>query len=747
MRFHSFIITLLASIPGQAQHLRYKDIFPQLPQMTNQEIKNTLKEYILTDLDHPNANFRLALAYEKSYKTADPLTNTEYVLANAAQAKLRFFKAKQLVDEREVNRNNDYYFQTFKIADSKGKPDVPFAVVLRKITNGFDSANLFIDKIPAIHKHFSKSVNFYDKAVKTFAAINSSFLTLNDLYMDCNETTLGQLNDLQNFYDSATSSFDRYLVLVSEFPVTQHRQKYGVKPIVTYRLDGLLTNLNFLTNKVELWDYASWAKQIKSFVNTEVQSLRKRLVDEEEKLDKSLALIDQSTGEGIIPVKVDKQLTYNLNNYDRQSLVLALFNYKAFKQQWLLKTKVFTPDTTVSYRNAENYSAFIYLNRSADTLLNSVKTRLTLEKIHKHNDFLLKYYGNQNGIETYHSKEKELIGDKFKDYTSHLRSEIIGLMSPPTIESKSLSDKIIRLGKWTVPTVVSTINQELIDKGDPITLRSIKNFDGGICLSGIYKADKKSSSLSSFVMRINPDGKAAWIKNFEYKIDTLSKMPDANNFIASIDLTKDGCALVVHTSGNLQAGHFNTFVYFNDKGEEKLRVKLKESSYPRQLSYIEKSNSFILVLKGSEEKNNYATSEPMTIIGINILGDITWKRSVDLAGVFTEMINLVDGNMVIGSFMIIKDLNNREHRTKISSFESNPYIIKFDNQGDLQNIIPVSVPRSVRIIKVLKVNDNSINLIGKEETLDSTGANTISADGKFVHVMINQYGQTIYSNL
>lgn len=745
MRYITLLLFLGASIHGHAQRLRYKDIFPLFPEMTNQELKNILKEYISTDPDHPNANFRLALAYEKNYKTADPLTNTEFALANADQAKIRFFKAKRLVDEREVNRNNEYYSQIFKTVDSKGKPDVSFAVVAKKLTNGYDSANLFLTKIPAIHKNFTKSVNFYDKAVKIFASLNSRFLTLNDLYLYCDDKTFHQLDELKSSYDSATFFFDRYLSLASQFQVTQHKQKYTVKPIVTYRLDGLITNLNFLTSKVEFWDYATWATQIKSSVNTEIQTLRKKLVDEEEKLDQSLTRIDQSTGEGIEPVKLDKQLSYNLNNYDRQSLVLALLNYKAFKQQLLLKTKIFTPDTIFSYHNAENYSALIYLNRAADTLLMTVKARLTQEKILKHNDFLVKYYGNQNGLEAFLSKEKGSVETNFKDYTEHLRNEVIGLITPVT--NKSEPDKIIRYGRWGIPTLVSVASQELIDKGDPVTLRSNKNFDGGIYLSGLYKADKKLSNVSSFIMRINPDGKAAWVKNFEYRIDSLSKTPDANNFIASIEPTKEGCALVVHTAGTLSADHLNTFLYFNDKGEGKLKIKLKENTYPRQLSYTEKSNSFILIMKGSEEKNNYVTSEPMTIMGINILGDIMWKRSVDMTGSFTEMIHLVNGNMAIGNFMIIKDLNNREHRTKISSFESNPYIIKLDNQGDLQNITPISVTRSVRIIKILKVNDNSINLIGKEETLDSNSTSVISPDEKLVHLMVNQYGQIIYSSL
>jgi 3'-phosphoadenosine 5'-phosphosulfate sulfotransferase len=78
--FLIFMLTLLLSA-AHAQKVRYKDLFPRFAGMTTPELRNALKEYLVEDLEHPNANFRLALVYEQNYKTADPLTQHASALA------------------------------------------------------------------------------------------------------------------------------------------------------------------------------------------------------------------------------------------------------------------------------------------------------------------------------------------------------------------------------------------------------------------------------------------------------------------------------------------------------------------------------------------------------------------------------------------------------------------------------------------------------------------------------------------
>lgn len=745
MRIVLFYGLMLMGLFQQASaQIRFKDLFPTLLGMNNQELKNTLKQYILTDADHPNANFRLALVYEANYRKADPLTEYEYALANAEQAKLRYIKSKQLVDDREVSRNNEYYAPIFKTFDAKGKPSVEYPVVSQKINSGYDSCVLFITRIPAIYKSFTQSVNFYDKAVKQFSQINNTYLSLEDLYLYHNNEVETQLTSLKRDYDSARFYFDRYLELTKAYPIAYHKQKYHVKPINTYRLDGLITRMNFLTNDIEFWDYGKWVDQVSKSVSTEIASLRKKLLVNEENLDQSLKTIINSPAELAKPYHLDKQLVYNLNNYDKQSLVLALLDYKTFKQDWLIKNKLSFDDSVNHERNAQVLSDLIYANRSADTLMEQVKVRLIPEKVRKHKDFLERFYGSQDGLKSYVNDEAGFIGKTYTEYATTLKMEVLALASASTEPDK---DAVLRFGgKWSVSVNPMAPTQELMDKGDPITLQKRKSPDGSVYLAGFYKPDKKIGNLVTFLARVNPDGKPGWLKNFDYKLDTLSPTPDGNNYLGPMILTQEGVGLVIRSVQFNMSNVKNTFVYVNEKMEEKFKIELKEKGYPRKLIYTEKTNAFVLVMKGLEEKLNYTNSEPVTVLAINTLGDQLWTRAIDLSGAVTDLINVNDGYMLAGNYTALRDHNAKEFRTKANAGEVSPFVIRLNGRGEILRVSPLVSSKSIFVAQLVKVSDNSINLLGFSSTVDEAQNLSLLGAPHIIHVMTNHLGEKICAN-
>lgn len=737
------IFMLLLLLPtAHAQKVRYKDLFPRLAGMTTPELRNTLKEYLSEDLEHPNANFRLALVYEQNYKTADPLTQYAFALANAEQAKLRFLKSRLLVDDRELSRNNEYYAPLYKTVDAKGKPFVEPSLVLKKISNGYDSSQLFLSKLPPIYASFTRSVNFYDKAVKAFAKLNDTYASPDDLYLLYDQNVDKQLGQLKQDFDSARHYLDLYNKLITAYPIAYHHQQYHVKPIVTFRLDGLITRMNFLTDNIELWDYASWVDGIRKDVNGDIAALRNKLNANEEKIDASLMALEAPVGPAPLPVRPDKQLVFTLNNFDKQSLVLALLDYKNFKQDWLLKSRPFVPDSANQLRNAEVYSTLLYANRSADTLLDVVRTRLQPIKIRKHQAFFEKYYGTADGLKKFAADEKTMINTTLTTYAAGLKSAVMTLAT--TVE-KSDADKMVKFGRYTIPYAVGTVTPEALAKGDPINLQMRRNSDGSVYLMGIYVPDKKANTKATYVARVNPDGKPGWMKTFDIRMDSLSKVPDAHTQPGPAVLTQEGVMLLLRTSPIVESASVNTVVYLNEKGEEKFKIKLKERNYPRRLLYVEKSNAFVLLLKGNAEQEDYITGEPITLLSINAIGDVSWRRNVEMAGTVTDLTGLTDGFLIAGNYTIIRDLTGKEFKTKSAEGQCSPYVIRIGEKGDVSRIRAFVTRNSVYLAQVVKVNDGSINLLGTEATLPAGATVAATPPEKIVHIMINRLTETIYS--
>lgn len=718
---------------------RYKDLVPMFQGIGNEELKNTLKEYLLLDLDHPNANFRLALIYESNYKTADVLTRYEYAMANATQARLRFTKAKQLVDEKEVDRNNEFYAPIFKTVDAKGRPFVEYARVTDKISHGLDSSMQFLANVPPIYHSFTQSVAFYDKAVKIFSEINSEFLSLDDVYLYFDPSLDKKLGQLKSSYDSARFYFDRYLSLTKINPIPTHHQKYHVKPIVTYRLDGLITRMNFLTNDVEFWDYSTWVDKVRKSVADEILTLRTRLSQNEVRVTENLAKITASSGE-VPPVGLEKQVVFNLNNYEKQSLVLALLEYKQFKQDWLLKIKTYVPDTLNGERNATLYSALIYSNRTADTLMTTVRNRASKDKIRKHHEFIEKHYGGAEGLHKYIESESENIRVTFEQYTGGLRSALLHMVTAPVVAQAS---KVVRFNnRWNLSASVQTPTPELAAKGDPLTLMNRRSPDGSLYLAGTYKPDKKTNLVATFVARVLPDGKPGWMQSFAIKVDSLAPAPDANNFLGPFELTQEGCAFVVRAVHRAQPAARNVMVYLNDKGEEKFRVRLADRAVARKITFSERSNSFVLLFKGQDEVPNFMASENLSLVGVNALGDRLWRRQLTLAGEIVDLVNLIDGHLLAGNYTQLRDLSGKEHNAKAG--ESNPFLVKFGERGDVEKVLPIPTQHPVHITNLVKVTDRSINLVGKQGNQQSL---PLSPEDEMVHIMSNRLCEIVCTNL
>ena len=70
---------------------KYKDIFPQIITADRENSFEILNEFLQTNLDHPNANFRIALIYSERLKETDALKEYDKAMALAEQAKTKFF--------------------------------------------------------------------------------------------------------------------------------------------------------------------------------------------------------------------------------------------------------------------------------------------------------------------------------------------------------------------------------------------------------------------------------------------------------------------------------------------------------------------------------------------------------------------------------------------------------------------------------------------------------------------------------
>lgn len=74
-------------------------------------------------------------------------------------------------------------------------------------------------------------------------------------------------------------------------------------------------------------------------------------------------------------------------------------------------------------------------------------------------------------------------------------------------------------------------------------------------------------------------------------------------------------------------------------------------------------------------------------------------------------------------------------------------MIKLNERGDIVKVSPIPAAKSIYTIDVVKVSDNSINMLAFEDTFDSGQGKTVLSSGRIIHIMIDRFGQVICSNL
>jgi hypothetical protein len=736
--FKTIIVALLVltiSLSGYTQRLRYKEVAPALDTITTSEQLLLLRAYLVEDAEQPNANFRLALLHYNIFRKSDPLLEYKKAIAHAKETMLRLTKAKMLVTASDVKSDNEYYAPIFKAIDAKGKPYVEFAVVQQKMTNAMDSSQKFIDKMPAIYNAFTKSVKHYDQAVKTFAAINTDYKTLEDIYMLFNQDLDDRLESLKQSYDSSMSYFKTYQSLITEYPLKKYNQKSQIKSINVYRMDGLNTALTFLSPNVEFWNYTEWVEAVRKGHKEEILGIREKIVSTETKLDESLVKIP--SGEVALESlpKISKDLIFQLNNYDKNSLALALLEYKAFKQLWLYKLKSVQKDSALDAK-LQLYSTLIQMNRGADTLLTHVRNSSNATSVKKHVGYLDKFYDGESGLKRFVDSENGFINNTFKEYRDVLQSNLQRYNASP-----EGINKFVKIGAFNVPLFAEKKSIAELDNIALLTQKISRLPDGSTYIAGVHKTNKKTNNnVIGYVARLNPDGKAAWIKELNFAPDSLPVM-NANNYIGDLVTTQEGCAVVVTSVRPATNAVINNFVFINDKGEMKT-MRVKDAGMARKVVYQEASNSFIIVFKGDSEKQQSLKEESIALTSINILGDLLWHQDIPLTGTFQDLIPVRDGYVLTGNYAVMKDQTGREVRTKIAQGQSNPFLIKLNLKGDKLNVIPFVSEKSILIDKVVKVNDGSINLMGYEATFND---DINSPKGAAMHLMTSYDLRTICS--
>ena len=714
---------------------KFKDIYPYVEAGIVGEAAPRLKEFLSENPDDPAANFQIAYIYDKRYQAIDPLISFNPAMENARLAKERFSKSYALVDEKEIRKHGKKYYTNFSEINEKGKEEVNYETIKHYIDSAYARIDSFLKYIPVIHKQFISANAHYDKAVKYFEAINGSYTTLKDIHLLYNDALNDSLEEMKTAYDSTLFYLDAYISGLNKHPVKNYSPNYTVEKIKNYRLDGLVHNINFLKNDFEIWNYRLWAEEIQSYVRRKINTLRDEIIENEEKLNKELSQLQrwESLPEAYEAVNVDKDLMFKLQQFDYESIVASLLNYKNSKLKYFESNldPLFINDTIAgSPLRLRFHNDFLHQLYGHKLLIEEINGRNTPDKIAKHQSFIDKYYDGLSGVSAMVESESELIDSQMKSKAETIEQLLL------FDSSRVTNTYSIDYDEFKIPTIPYHIPYSLLLPGQAITTQLETNIDSTLFVSGINMNDKKESN--SFLGYINKSLAVQWIKKF----DTLQ-----NNNITGFVAGPEGIAFILNYFDSLSGQPVNRFVMVDNQGKKLFENTLSENLFPRKIIFNEISGSYLVLLKGEELKPNEQKPELVKILSLNRLGQQIWSNEFRLQGQVKDVMTIPDGYLVMGDYHGIADQSGKIVTAGIVDQESNFFTIKLSLGGKELGRKLIANKPAFFTDRYFKVSEKGIHIFGYKGVRDKIKTYDPRVEkNSMVHLVVDKDLNVIYQD-
>jgi len=686
------IVLLFISVQGFAQTAKYKDVVPIIEGTSDQYTIEVLKAFLNNNLDHPAANLKIANLYLKKALETDPLIEYEKMQALAEQARQKLFKAGLLVTDKEVKKREAYYAW---VAKKNGLTEVTFDLVKSELKAGNEQVDKILNSLPIVYNNFTQSVDFYDKAVKNFMSISSSYSSLKNLYLLYDNNLEIQFSGLKSDYDSSLYYFNAFKVNIDTLELKGYNQNLVIKPVNVFRYDGLVTEINFLKDEVEVWNYGAWVDTVKSVIEGEIKELRTLLKTNEDRQNAALSKLgNASTSKEIRVVPVDKSLVFNLLRFDYNNSIVPLLKYKESKQRLLIKEANSTYFDTANIeieRKLIFYSSMVYQIKESDSLISQFKNKFDAVRMAKYKTFLDENYNGVDGSSQYMASEKNNLKKELNIYGALLQE---GVESIKPIDSIG---KTVRYKSLQIPLKVKPIDTNLMATGVPFTTHIIEAPDGGFYLAGEYKPSKKLRNTKIYLLKLSSRNKLKWFRNYDIEIDSAGA--DSNNKLASITLTNEGVAMLIRSSHVTSQSHANSLVQVLLDGNIKITKRLESDLYPRNVLYNEEQNSFIIAYNGDQPVLNTANKNSFELKTINSLGEISWTYTDTNIGLFIGLLKIEEGYLIARNSVTLN--KPKALLTKVN----------FTGTKGKEKIMDIG-SSSAPLERIYKLNDASIHLLG-----------------------------------
>jgi len=725
-----FIIPFLFVQNINAQkELKYKDIYNFVLQTDTILSYEKLKLYQQQDPFHANSYYQLGLIAQAWSKKYDPFTQPSDVRYFTYHTKVYFGLAKQYLDDKEIRKNSDYY-QAIQLAEGE---KISLEKAIADIGSRMKLNTEFAQKFEEIYRLFNKSADLYNHCVELFLEINRNNTNEKELLLTATPQINEKINELSVSYDSTLFYLSAFVTSLHNYPLKSYKQSYSIKPIETYRLEGL-TYSNFLENEITLWDFKQWIDNFNKLTRTDISKMRNSIDSTYNTLQQVITDFKTSTtySDSIAAVKVNPQVLFKIGKYDFNSVIINYFNYLESKANYLRFTKKVDNNTAINQpidlkKKAYFYSKMLQYKQIADSLASVAQKNISFRSINKYNEFITKNFNGEEGFKS------NIINDAAENESIFDASLSNYAQFVTKANTQNQTDTALIFGKHSISLKIDNSKSNLAES--ETTTECISQVKNETYISGkVIIASKEKAFVCQVV-----DSKIKWFKTFENELSS-------SNSGVLVEGNSNGCFLIVTS---VEAGIcLNKIVQLSNAGQKVNEFVLLENKYPRYINFDDINEKILIAYYGNTQQAGAKEISDLLVASYNTELKITssWAKpaSIKINGNFVDIIQINENIYVFSNFHEYLNINSESmfvpDRTSINQL--NGLLTVISKEGVVTKMLPFLSNNYYYLTNIVKIDNNLINLVGTKEVKE----NQNGENKQLKYMLLNENGELIYSN-
>jgi hypothetical protein len=695
--FNIFILICLTLVNLNGQALRYKDIYASLKTSKDFEVYQMLMVFHDQEPKHANTYYQLGIMNQRWMRQYDPFLKSDLVKSNIKSASLYLSLCLRFLDEKEARKNEGYY-QEVKLPE--GKKGIELADIVMDIQNRMQDVQQYGNHINEIDSNFIGCVKSYNLCIRTFNDINQKNSRLKDLYFIKDISLSKELDALKNQFDSTIIYLNGLKKALRDCPIGNYNPEYKLIPIDVYRLHGL-TSVNFLNNKILLWDFGSWCDSFQKTINTEINELFTKAKETDILHTRYIGDLRKYDSKEVPANYVLNPLIINkFGKYDFKSPVPPLFIFQESKITFLEHNAIFKQNNDSLSRDylqnhPEFYFRLIDLKSTSDSLLNVFRSYVTPESIQKYSQFFTERYngykGIMNYIESQNSDNVSVLDESLNKYKNNVFESLV----PDTSKTDLIPYKNNFLK-------ISIINPAVV-KGD-----GYFTFNKTIAMNGLHYLTgslfQKNLSPVSFVAVIDNQKSIKWIKTYK-----MGAGPQYGLHISSIT---DGIVFTI--TEKTTKGIKNYLLTLDIDGNIKSSKDVNLPAVIRTLQYDDINQTFLLAAKGTELWSYSIDSDSLRVLMTDLSFKKKWQKKCWFDGYLSNILKINDQLYIYGSYNKLKGNDSTSYVLNDNIY--NGFLNVIDAEGNWNSTKVFRTDFSYYPLKAVKINSDYVEIISVKDS-------------------------------